>query len=155
MQSGKKALKIDTELLKFFNGYVKQGQNIPSVDQAYNDFMIHMGRETGKIVDQKKTIAAQEKNALKFLEAIDFLEKNEKEFKMLIALYMNITYCKNILVKQLQKVQALRVFADINGNYVATTPEGFVAVQDDRAVKLIDRLEFSKMNFTIPKNWDK
>ena len=155
VQSGKKALKIDTELLKFFNGYVKQGQNIPSVDQAYNDFMIHMGRETGKIVDQKKTIAAQEKNALKFLEAIDFLEKNEKEFKMLIALYMNITYCKNILVKQLQKVQALRVFADINGNYVATTPEGFVAVQDDRAVKLIDRLEFSKMNFTIPKNWDK
>ena len=44
IQSGKKTLAIDTELLKFFNNYVKAGQNIPSVDQAYNDFMRHMGR---------------------------------------------------------------------------------------------------------------
>ena len=72
---------------------------------------------------------------------------------MLLAAYMNIQYCKNILVKQLQKVQGLRIFADMGNKYVAANPEGYVAVKGTRAVKLIDRLDFSRLNFTIPKKW--
>ena len=40
--------------------------------------------------------------------------------------------------------------------YKVTAPEGFVAV--DRAagaVKLVDRLEFSRANFTAEKDWVK
>jgi hypothetical protein len=142
IQSGKKTLEIDTELLKFFNNYVKRGQNVPSVDRAYGDFMRHMGQEVDKMVQKRVTTQSQEKQAAKFLGAIDFMEKNEKQFKLMIAAYMNIQYCKNILVRQLQKVQALRVFANMGDKYVATTPEGYVAVEGQRAVKLIDRLEF-------------
>ena len=39
IQSGKKPLQIDTEFLKFFNNYVKQGREIPSVQKAYDDYM--------------------------------------------------------------------------------------------------------------------
>ena len=38
IQSGKKSMQFDTMLKIFFNKYVKKGQNIPSVDQAYRDF---------------------------------------------------------------------------------------------------------------------
>ena len=155
IQSGKKALAIDTELLKFFNNYVKAGQNIPSVDTAYQEFMFHIGKEVDKMVQKRVTTQSQEKLAAKFLGIIDFMEENEKQFKLMIAAYMNIQYCKNILVRQLQKVQALRVFANMGDKYVATVPEGYVAVEGDRAVKLIDRLEFSRLNFTIPKEWGK
>ena len=31
--------------------------------------------------------------------------------------------------------------------------QGFVAVDDAGAVKLVDRLEFSRANFTMDKNW--
>ena len=155
IQSGKKTLMTDTELLKFFNNYVKVGRDIPSVNQAYNDFMYHMGAEVDKVLQKKTSTVTQEKYALKFLSTIAFMEENEQQFKMMIALYMNIQYCKNILVRQLQKVQALRVFANMGDKYVVTAPEGYVAVKGDRAVKLIDRLDFSRLNFTIPKEWDK
>ena len=38
--------------------------------------------------------------------------------------------------------------------FVATNPEGYVAVdRTGSAVKLVDRLEFSRANFTAAKNW--
>jgi hypothetical protein len=155
IQSGKKTLMADTELLKFFNNYVKVGRDIPSVDKAYNQFLFHLGAETDKEVNKRQTTASQEKLAMKWLGTVDMIENNKSEFKMLIAAYMNIQYCKNILVRQLQKVQGLRIFADMGNKYVAANPEGYVAVRGQRAVKLIDRLDFSRLNFTIPKQWDK
>ncbi|MFZ9599163.1 MAG: DUF6267 family protein [Candidatus Fonsibacter ubiquis] len=34
-----------------------------------------------------------------------------------------------------------------------TKPEGFVAIVDGKAVKIVDRLEFSRANFTLEKSW--
>ena len=39
IQTGKKTLAIDTEFKKFFNNYVKAGQNVPPVEKATKDFM--------------------------------------------------------------------------------------------------------------------
>jgi hypothetical protein len=147
--------KIDDELLKFFNAYVKQGQTIPSVQKASSDFLRFVGGEIDKQVSKRSTYAGQNAQAIRFLEIFFFIEANQNDFNMMLALYMNLQYCKNILVRQLQKVQGLRIFADMGGTYKVTTPEGFVAVKGDRAVKLVDRLEFSRLNFTIPKKWDK
>lgn len=156
IQSGKKTLAVDTEFLKFFNNYVKAGSNIPSVERAYVEFMYHMGKEYDKVIQKNKTLKSQAEKAGKFIELIDFIQSNERQFKMLIASYMNIQFCKNILVDKMKKVQALRLFVDMgNGDYQVTADEGYVAISGTDAVKLIDRLEFSKLNFTVPKNWDK
>ena len=156
IQSGKKTLKIDTEFLKFFNNYVKAGRNIPSVEKAYVDFLYHMGAEYDKVIQKNKTLKSQAEKAGNFIAMLDFVETNKRQFKMLIATYMNLQYCKNVLVDKMKKVQSLRLFVDMgNGDYKATNDEGYVAISNDQAVKLIDRLEFSKLNFTVPKNWDK
>ena len=43
-----------------------------------------------------------------------------------------------------------------NGDIKVTNPEGYVAFdQDQNGVKFIDRLEFSRANFILPKNWIK
>ena len=34
-------------------------------------------------------------------------------------------------------------------------PEGYVAIKKGSAVKLVDRLEFSRANFTAAKDWVK
>jgi hypothetical protein len=154
IQSGKKTLQIDTEFKKFFNGYIKTGQGIPPVQQAYNEFYYHLGREYDKAILKNKTLNAQATKAGKFMEAVDFLQKNERQIKMVIASYLNIIAAKNILVDKMNRVGGLKLFVDMgNGDYRVTNPEGFVAVQDTGAVKLIDRLEFSKLNFTVEKNW--
>ena len=45
----------------------------------------------------------------------------------------------------------------IEDGFKVTNPEGFVAVDklSGNAVKLVDRLEFSHLNFTAQKNWSK
>ena len=90
IQSGKKVLQMDTEFLKFFNNYVKEGRNVPSVETAYRDFLYHMGKEYDKVITKNKTLKAQEKKVGKFIEMLAFVEDNQREMKMLIATYMNI-----------------------------------------------------------------
>ena len=78
IQSGKKTLQIDTELKKFFNGYVKKGSSIPFAAVVYTDFMKHMGQEYDKVISKNKTLKAQSDKAGKFMHAINFIEKNKR-----------------------------------------------------------------------------
>ena len=154
IQSGKKALQVDTEFLKFFNNYVKQGRPIPSVKQAYRDFMAWMGEQFNKEFSKAKTQITVKKKAEQWAKITFFVTKNQEKIKMLIAAYMNLQGAKMMLVAKLKRVSSLRLFVDKGGgDYEATTPEGFVAISNDRATKLVDRLEFSKLNFTVPKVW--
>ena len=90
------------------------------------------------------------------LEHLDNFQKMEREFKMLIATYMNLQAAKQIVVDKMNKIQSLGSFVrQPNGDLKATTPEGFVAISSKGAVKLIDRLEFSRLNFTVPKSFGK
>lgn len=62
---------------------------------------------------------------------------------------------KIIIVRKLEKIQGIGTFIQTADGFKVTAPEGFVAV--DRlgggAVKLVDRLEFSRSNFNAQKNW--
>ena len=76
-------------------------------------------------------------------DAISQLEEKKKE--MLIDYLYTILVPPQEQAQQEQEQQKLEV----------TDPEGFVAV--DRvagAVKLVDRMEFSRANFTMPKGWN-
>ena len=154
IQSGKKALEIDTEFLKFFNNYVKEGREIPSVQGAYDDYIKHLNMEFDKAFGKVKTDKAINKKATKWAEQIFFIIKNKESMKMVIATYMNLQAAKMMLVGKLKKVSKLNLFVDKGGgDYEVTAPEGFVAIVNDKATKLVDRMEFSRLNFTIPKNW--
>ena len=78
IQSGKKALAVDTEFLKFFNNYVKAGRPSHQFRKAYNEFFYHLGGEYSKVIKKNKTLKAQANKAGKFIDAVEFLETNEK-----------------------------------------------------------------------------
>ena len=151
IQSGKKALQLDTEFKKFFNNYVKAGQNVPPVEKATKDFIQHLQNEYTKKMHMMKS----EKGKLDKMAQLDALmakvNQNMKGIKMIIASYMNIQFCKHMLVRKLEQVKTLRMFARQGNTYKVTVPEGFVAISGRRAVKLIDRLEFSNLNFQTGK----
>ena len=154
INSGQKPLEFDTEFMKFFNNYVKDGQPIPSVQKAYTDYTDHLGKEFDKATGKLKTDKSITAKNKKWASMVFFILKNKEGIKMVIAAYMNLVAAKNLLVNKLKKVSSLRLFVDRGGgDYVCTAPEGFVAVSNDKATKLVDRLEFSKLNFTIPKVW--
>ena len=66
---------------------------------------------------------------------------------------------KNDIVRKLETGvnSKLETFVVDAGGIRVTKPEGFVAI--DRltggAVKFVDRLEFSQLNFNVDKNWSK
>ena len=155
IQSGKKTLAIDTLLLQFFNNYVKEGQPIPSVNVASKDFYKFVAAQYDKAIKKLGTIKGQGNKAGKYLESFLFMEEHEKQMKMLIATYMNIMAAKMIIVKKMKKVSELKTFVNTGKGFQVTSPEGFVAIKGQKATKLVDRLEFSKLNFTIPKQWEK
>jgi hypothetical protein len=65
---------------------------------------------------------------------------------------------KNMIIKKLQQLrQVTSTFVQTEDGFKVTNPEGFVAVDrlKGNAVKLVDRLEFSHLNFTAQKNWSK
>ena len=154
IQSGKRTLSIDAEFLKFFNNYVKEGRDVPSVQKAYEDYYKHLYKEYEKVAKKYKTSSSVDKKVAEYLKVVTFIEENKEGFKMVIAAYMNLQKAKMMLVERMKKVGQLRLFVDMGGgDYKVTDPEGFVAVVNDKATKLIDRMEFSKLNFTVPKVW--
>ena len=155
IQSGKKALKIDTEMKIFFNRYVRTG-TIPPVDTAYREFYFHLGKQYNKPIEKLKTLTSQANKAGQFMNAVDFMKSKESEMRMLIATYLNIMAAKNMVVNKLNQIDSMKVFVrQPNGDMKATTPEGYVAIGTSGAIKLVDRLEFSKLNFTMPKSFGK
>ena len=67
----------------------------------------------------------------------------------------------NAKLKILNKLNSIKqlgmsTFIKTKDGFKVTSPEGYVvADSSQRAVKLVDRLEFSYNNFTAIKNWDK
>ena len=104
-------------------------------------------------IQKNKTLKAQADKAFKFVDHIDFIQQNSREMQMLIAAYMNIGRAKLIAVNKLNNVASMRTFVETSNGYKVTAPEGYVAISGSSAVKLIDRLEFSNLNFNVPKNW--
>ena len=63
---------------------------------------------------------------------------------------------KQIIIEGLNRVKGIGTFVKTSTGFKAVNPEGYVAIdQDGKAVKLVDRMEFSQNNFNAAKNWDK
>ena len=153
IQSGKKQLQIDTVFMEFFNAYYRGGNAIPSVSAAYNAFVRYLAGKYNTEINKNKTLKTQADKAFKFVDQIDFIQANSRQIQMLIAAYMNIGRAKLIAVNKLNNVASMRTFVETDNGYKVTAPEGYVAISGGSAVKLIDRLEFSNLNFNVPKNW--
>ena len=53
-----------------------------------------------------------------------------------------------IIVKKLEQIRQMDTFVQTDDGYAVTSEEGFVAVDRiGNALKLVDRLEFSRLNF--------
>jgi hypothetical protein len=151
--TGGKALQIDTEFKKYFNSYFKVGNTMPNVNAVYNGFFQFLGNSYNTAINKNTTLKAQADKAFKWLEAVDYVDANQQKFRMLIATYMNLIRAKNIAVAKMNQIQSIGTFVETSDGFKVTSPEGFVAITGRSAVKLIDRLEFSNLNFNVEKTW--
>ena len=140
---------------QFFNTYIRGGRSIPATNKVVGDFAKYYASLIDKEIQKKKTPAAQQKWTKVKEDGLKFIAANQRSIYMTVASYKNLTEAKLMVIRQLEKVKDIGTFIKDGNGYRVTAPEGFVAIKSGRAMKLVDRLEFSVANFTVDKNWDK
>ena len=139
----------------FFNTYVRQGRNLIGARNTARDFAQYFSNALDKEIDKKKMKATKDKYLELKNKGLRFISDNQQAIYMTVASYMNLQAAKNFMIRKLQKVNTFGTFLRTPDGYRVTAPEGFVAIRSGQALKLVDRLEFSRANFTADKNWEK
>jgi hypothetical protein len=146
---------VGSYLKPFFNAEIKAARTITNVQETLKSFAMFYKEKMDKEIISVKTAAAQTKKREFLYSGIKYLEDHEREFKAFVALYKTIQEAKLFIIQKLDGLEQFRTFVEIDGGYKVTAPEGYVLHQDGDMVKLVNRIEFSKNNFTIEKNWKK
>ena len=143
-------------IMTFTNQKVREGKRIgPNFTKEVMEFISTKYDKT--IADAKrpdtKANRQREKDAL-----LRWFRLNQSGLKKIFELQNILIDAKNILIRRFNMVNDIGTFIHTpDGGYKVTTPEGYVGAlsSDGNAIKLVDRMEFSRQNFLSQKNWGK
>jgi hypothetical protein len=149
----RKRSDILAELNMFINIKVRAGDISFSAEEFIDWFM---RKKNIKIGDLKKVESKRHKRGMKN-EQVGFMIRTKKDIQQVFDFREAVTKVKRMLVRKLETVQGIGTFLRTDDGFKVTAPEGFVAVDtlSNKALKLVDRLEFSRANFTAAKDWVK
>ena len=148
-------LSIGYKLKTFFNYFIKTTQgDMGGVKDMQKRFETYYDNLMDKEIESRKTEKGKAPYIKAKKEGLIFLNRNRTALYFAIASHITLANAKNTLLRKMNQIQSIGHFLRTPNGYKVTAPEGYVAV--DRvagAVKLVDRLEFSRQNFTMPKGW--
>jgi len=147
-------LTVGPRLKIYFNTYVRQGRRVNSATNFVRDFKKYYEGEVKKAVDKVKTPKAKAGKLAKLYAGLDFIEENEKALIKAVGLYTTLQQAKLLFIRKLEKGERIRTYLRSENGYKVTAPEGYVAIKENsKAIKLVDRLQFSVANFNVSKDW--
>ena len=140
----------------YINAMVKQGElpnNINQFLQGFKKFYTdRMQQQMSGLKAQKALQLRQDK--MKQMPA--FLSKAKKPLQAMLTFYKAVQKMKAFVLKKMNQAMAIGSFQQTDGGLEVTEPEGFVAVdKSGNAVKLVDRLGFSRRNLTAVSKFKK
>ena len=138
---------------QYFNSFIRGGKKIQNVQVVATGFTKFYTDLLAKEIASKKQETTKKKYQKIKSDGLKFLKSNYRAIYMTVASYMNLIAAKSMVIKQLQKVKGIGTYIKTDTGFKVTAPEGFVAIKSGSALKLVDRLEFSRVNFNIEKNW--
>jgi len=150
-------LSVGFRLKTFFNYYIRNTQgNMAKVRTLVDMFRDYYENTVTTEINARKTDSGKQKYKDILETNLKFIDKNRQALYFAIASHVTLQNAKNFLVGKLSEIQSIGHFLRTSTGYKVTAPEGFVAVDRGAgAVKLVDRLEFSRANFTADKDWVK
>lgn len=147
---------LKVELKAHINSAIKtQGQFEADPVKFANSFIDRYINKSERAIAKLKTETGQIRKRQAMEAGVLFLEQNRANIEMMYDLYIKLMKIKNVFVTKLSNLRAMDSFIEQeDGSFQVTKPEGFVAVDHiGNAVKLVDRLEFSKANFDPNKKF--
>lgn len=149
-----------TRVKAFINSKVRQGERVGNPKTFVTGLMDYVFEYYQKEIDKVKTPAAKETKKKKQTEVMSYFSNVPKaQIENLFVLYNHIVDAKHMVVRKLDRAKSIGTFLKTKDGFKVTEQEGFVAIDriGKNAVKLVDRLEFSKANFSpdIIKGWQR
>ena len=156
INKNRNVLSVSVQLKTFLNTYIRGGEQIRDTKKIltrfdkYYDAVLQKKVASVRTADAKKKWEGVKKIGLKELR------DNSTSLYYVIATYITFQTAKTMVIRKLQQAEGIGTFIRTPNGYRVTAPEGFVAIDHvGKALKLVDRLEFSRANFTVDKNWVK
>lgn len=116
----------------------------------------YMQKQIAKLKNQDPESAAVKRRLEQIESARKLVSDNLKGIVGALLVYKDLIALKMQLIAKLNRIDSISTLVKTDTGYKVVNPEGFVAIgSEGGAVKLVDRLEFSKQNFTAQKNWSK
>ena len=138
----------------FLNSYIRCGEKIQNTSKVLNFFEKYYTERLNKKIKSVKSPAGKKKWEQIKKDGILEYNKYKKDLYFVIASYITLQTAKTMVIQKLNRAENIGTFLKTSNGYRVTAPEGFVAIDRiGRALKLVDRLEFSRANFTVAKDW--
>ena len=145
-------------LKTYNNSKVRAGEIISNPKQHAAGYVKWVEMSIQKQIDKLKSVAGKEKYTNTQKEYVREVKKHVNNLTQILIFQNLIVDSKMQIVKKLNSVKGLTdTFIKTDNGFKVTNPEGYVAIDrvGGKAVKLVDRMEFSFNNFTAIKAWDK
>ena len=141
------------DLIKIYtNANVRVGKDRGSAEELAGFIASRFDQKIEKLkTDSSKQRLTNERN-----KVTRFIDSISRGMNNLFSAQYYLSQAKSVILRKLQSLNTMPSFIRTDDGYRVTNPEGFVAIDHvGKAVKLVDRMEFSKANFTVSKDWTK
>jgi len=140
----------------YINAMVKEGQLPTDVTKfllGFKKFYAdRMQQQIAGLKAQKALALRQDK----MKQMPQFLASAKAPLQAMLTFYKAVQTMKTFVLKKMNQAMAIGSFQQTDGGLEVTEPEGFVAVdKSGSAVKLVDRLGFSRRNLTAVSKFKK
>jgi hypothetical protein len=154
----------DPELLvivkTYTNSKVRAGEKIVNTKAHVEGLFHYIFDKYQKEIDSKKTEKSKADWEAKRKKVMQFFAAHDKnDIAKLFDLANLIVDAKQMIINKMNEAGHIKTFLKTTSGFKATGVEGFVAIDHltGGAVKIVDRMEFSKSNFSadIIKGWQR
>jgi len=150
--------ELKQKIKTFNNTFVRAGVPFPKPDKHVKGLYTYISEWYQKEIDKKK----QEKTKKEWMDRRDVVLKkvfqNTDELVNIFRLMNVLIQAKQMVIDKMNYAGKMGTFLRTNSGLEVTNQEGYVAIDRmGKAIKVVDRMEFSRANFSpdVLKGWQK
>ena len=154
--AGEKAFLI--RLKAFNNSKVRQGKPIKNARKHVSELIKYFREYYKKEADKRSSDRGKQAQLDKAKKLMVYFDNHKNNLIKIYEIVMLLTSAKNMVVNKLNQAGSIPTFLRTTNGFKVTEQEGYVAIDKvGGAIKLVDRMEFSRANFSpdVIKGWQK
>lgn len=145
-------------LKAFNNSKVRKGKTITSARKHVSELVKYFREYYEKEAAKRKSDRGKEAQLSKMKDLMAYFDNHKNDLIKIYEIVMLLTSAKNMVVNKLNQAGSIPTFLRTTSGFKVTDQEGYVAIDKvGGAIKLVDRMEFSRANFSpdVIKGWEK